>query len=104
MPRETLSLFHRIETALETIALGSTPLEIVQDTDGVTEANDSDGEECGVERLIHTVRTNRHHDPAAMFDRIFTDVAEFSQQTPPADDQTVVVLKRRLPELKEEPA
>jgi len=73
-------------------------------TDGVTEANDADDEEYGIERMIHTVRTNRHHDPAAMVDRIFTDVAEFSQQTPPADDQTVVVLKRRLPELEEEPA
>jgi sigma-B regulation protein RsbU (phosphoserine phosphatase) len=104
MPRESLSLFHRIESALETIALGSTPLEIVQDTDGVTEAKDSDDEEYGVERLIHAVRTNRHHGPAALVDRIFTDVAEFSPQTPPADDQTVVVLKRRLPELEEEPA
>ena len=97
-------MFHRIESALETIALGSTPLEIVQDTDGVTEANDSDDEEYGVERLIHTVRTNRHHDPAALVDRIFTDGAEFSQQTPPADHQTVVVLKRRLPDHEEEQA
>ncbi len=73
-------------------------------TDGVTEAVDADGEEYGVDRLIHTVRTNRHHDPVAVVDRIFTDVVEFSRQTPPADDQTVVVLKRRLPEPEEEPA
>jgi sigma-B regulation protein RsbU (phosphoserine phosphatase) len=32
MPHGTISLFHRIENALETIALGSTPLEIVHDT------------------------------------------------------------------------
>jgi len=73
-------------------------------TDGVTEANDDNEEEYGVERLIHIIRTIRHHDPAAIVDRIFTDVAEFSRQSPPADDQTVVVLKRQLPELREEPA
>jgi len=73
-------------------------------TDGVTEAADSDGEEYGVDRLIHTVRTNRLLDPVAIVDRIFTDVNEFSQLAPPADDQTVVVLKRRLPEMEEEPA
>ena len=43
-------------------------------------------------------------DALSLFHRIFTDAAEFLQQTPPADDQTVVVLKRRLPELEEEPA
>jgi len=73
-------------------------------TDGVTEANDDNEEEYGVDRLIHTVRTIRHHDPAAIVDRIFTDVAEFSRGAPPADDQTVVVLKRQLPQLEGEPA
>ncbi len=73
-------------------------------TDGVTEANDHNEEEYGVDRLIHTVRTNRHHDPAAIVDRIFTDVVEFSRGAPSADDQTVVVLKRQLPELEGEPA
>ncbi len=77
---------------------------IVLFTDGVTEATADDDEEYGHERLIHSVRTVRHLDPAAIVDRIFTDVAEFSRQNPPADDQTVVVLKRQLPELKEEPA
>lgn len=77
---------------------------LVMFTDGVTEATQGEDEEYGPERLIHAVRTVRHQDPAAIVDRIFTDVAEFSQQTPPADDQTVVVIKRRLGELEEAPA
>jgi sigma-B regulation protein RsbU (phosphoserine phosphatase) len=73
-------------------------------TDGVTEATADDEEEYGPERLIHAIRTVRHRDPAAIVDRIFTDVTEFSQQTPPHDDQTVVVIKRQLEELEEAPA
>ena len=77
---------------------------LVMFTDGLTEATRDDDEEYGPERLIHAVRTVRHRDPAAIVDRIFTDVAEFSNQTPPADDQTVVVIKRRLGELEKAPA
>lgn len=32
MPRRTISLFHRIEKAMETIALGETPLETIRET------------------------------------------------------------------------
>ena len=42
MPRSTLSLFHRIENALETIALGSTPLETIRDTAEFLAANFAD--------------------------------------------------------------
>ena len=73
-------------------------------TDGITEATDDNDEEYGVERLIHNLRTIRHQDPAAIVNRIFTDAAEFSRESPPADDQTVVVLKRQLPGMEEEPA
>ncbi|MCU0304196.1 MAG: PP2C family protein-serine/threonine phosphatase [Thermoanaerobaculales bacterium] len=73
-------------------------------TDGVTEARSGGGDEYGTERLVHIVRTVRHRDPAAIVDRIFTDIAEFSQRTPPEDDQTVVVAKRRLGPLGEAPA
>ena len=42
MPHKTRSLFHRIENALETIALGSTPLEIIQNTAEFLAANFAD--------------------------------------------------------------
>ncbi len=73
-------------------------------TDGVTEAANDEGEEYGADRLIHAARTSRHLDPAAMVDRIFTDVAEFTLRSPPADDQTVVIAKRQPPEPEEAPA
>jgi sigma-B regulation protein RsbU (phosphoserine phosphatase) len=73
-------------------------------SDGLTEAIRDDDEEYGAERLVHTVRTVRHRDPTAIVDRIFTDVADFSQKALPDDDQTVVVIKRRLDELEEAPA
>lgn len=73
-------------------------------TDGVSEASTDAGEEYGIDRLVHIVRTCRHLDPVAIVDRIFTDVAEFAPSSPPADDQTVVVIKRRPPELEEAPA
>lgn len=77
---------------------------IVLYTDGVTEATADDDEEYGHERLIHSVRTVRHLDPAAIVDRIFTDACEFAPKSPPEDDQTVVVIKRQIEELEEEPA
>jgi sigma-B regulation protein RsbU (phosphoserine phosphatase) len=77
---------------------------IVLFTDGVIEATADDDEEYGPERLIHAVRTVRHRDPAAIVDRIFTDVRAFAPQSPPIDDQTVVVVKRRIEALEEAPA
>jgi hypothetical protein len=71
MPRAGISLFRRIERALETIAPGSIPL-----------------------KTIHTA--------ADFLADNFAD--EFSAASPPADDQTLVVVKRRAPELEEIPA
>lgn len=74
-------------------------------TDGITEANgEPDGDEYGSDRLIHTLRTARHLDPIAIVDRVFSDVEEFTAVSPPADDQTVVVVKRRAPDVEEIPA
>jgi sigma-B regulation protein RsbU (phosphoserine phosphatase) len=74
-------------------------------SDGITEARpvDSD-EEYGLDRLLHVIRTSRNLDPVAVVDRIFTDVSEFSGVSPPADDQTVVVVSRRVTEPEEAPA
>jgi sigma-B regulation protein RsbU (phosphoserine phosphatase) len=73
-------------------------------TDGVIEATADGDEEYGPDRLIHAIRTVRQRDPAAIVDRIFTDVTEFSMKSPPEDDQTVVVVKRRIEQLAEAPA
>jgi len=74
-------------------------------TDGITEATDDEtDEEFGEERLAHVVRAARHLDPIAIVDRVFSEVESYSGASPPADDQTLVVVKRRAPELEEIPA
>jgi sigma-B regulation protein RsbU (phosphoserine phosphatase) len=74
-------------------------------TDGITEATgEPDGEEYGRDRLIHALRSARHLDPIAIVDRVFSDVEGFAAVSPPADDQTLVVVKRRAPEIEEIPA
>ncbi|MGD9252643.1 MAG: PP2C family protein-serine/threonine phosphatase [Holophagae bacterium] len=73
-------------------------------TDGITEAVNENGEEYGRDRLVHTIRTSRHLDPIAIVNRVFTDVEEYEAASPPADDQTMLVVKRSAPEPEEIPA
>jgi len=74
-------------------------------TDWINEAtSEPDGEEYGSDRLIHALRTARHLDPLAIVDRVYLDVEGFSAVSPPADDQTLVVVKRRAPDIEEIPA
>ncbi len=74
-------------------------------TDGITEAGGgAEGEEYGQDRLVHALRTARHLDPLAVVDRVFSDVEEYAAVSPAADDQTLLVIKRRSPELEEIPA
>jgi len=73
-------------------------------TDGITEAVNEAEEEYGQERLIHSVRTVRHQDPIAVVDRVFLDIDEFSAASTPADDQTLLVVKRSAAVPEEIPA
>jgi sigma-B regulation protein RsbU (phosphoserine phosphatase) len=75
-------------------------------TDGITEASadDAAGDEYGVERLVHALRIARHLDPIAIIDRVFADVESFAPASPPADDQTLLVVKRSPDEAEEIPA
>jgi sigma-B regulation protein RsbU (phosphoserine phosphatase) len=75
-------------------------------TDGITEAVNagSTDEEYGVERLVHALRIARHLDPIAIVDRVYSDVEAFAPTSPPADDQTLMIIKRREAEPEEIPA
>jgi len=73
-------------------------------TDGITEAINEGDEEYGEDRLLRAVRTVRHLDPIAVVDRVFSDVDTFAAASPPIDDQTLVVVKRRASEPEEIPA
>jgi sigma-B regulation protein RsbU (phosphoserine phosphatase) len=74
-------------------------------TDGITEATgEGDSEEYGRDRLVHVLRTSRHLDPLAIVDRVYSDVEEYAAVSPPVDDQTLMIVKRRAPEIEEIPA
>jgi len=74
-------------------------------SDGIIEATaPGSDEEYGQDRLLHVAVAARHLDPVAIVDRVFTDVNEFSRVSPPADDQTLVVVRRRPEEPEESPA
>ena len=74
-------------------------------TDGITEAHEEAGSgDYGLDRLVRAIRSARHLDPLAIVDRICADVDAFSVASPPADDQTLVVIKRRPPKPEGIPA
>jgi sigma-B regulation protein RsbU (phosphoserine phosphatase) len=96
-------------TPSATYEIGVTQMEpgdlLVLYTDGVIEAKAAgSNEEYGEDRLLHVVNTARRRDPVAIIERLFADLGEFSRTPHPADDQTVVVVKRRSEEPEEAPA
>lgn len=79
-------------TAKET-RLGSGDWLVVY-TDGITEAEDPDGEEYGAERLVERCREHRGDDPTAFAAALASDLEGFVRQVPFADDRTLVLVKR----------
>jgi len=63
-------------------------------TDGIVESADPDDEEYGYTRLLNIAQENRHLGARALFDLIMEDVASFRASGEPADDQTLVVIKK----------
>jgi sigma-B regulation protein RsbU (phosphoserine phosphatase) len=63
-------------------------------TDGIVESADPDDEEYGYARLLNIAQENRHLGARALFDLIMEDVASFRASGEPADDQTLVVIKK----------
>jgi sigma-B regulation protein RsbU (phosphoserine phosphatase) len=66
---------------------------IVFYTDGVTEAVDDGFHQFGVERLVETVKVNRHLPAADLVEKITGEVLAFSSGAPQFDDITLMVLK-----------
>jgi len=63
-------------------------------TDGILEANNSEGEEYGRQRLISLAQDNRLLGARDLYRIIMEDVGNFSQHRGLADDQTLVVIKK----------
>jgi len=62
-------------------------------TDGVSEANDADGQEFGATRLLRTVEMVQQESAPRIADAIFEAVEAFRGETPPNDDMTAVAVK-----------
>ncbi len=75
------------------------PLEIgdilVAYTDGITEAFSPSGEEFGEERLRNLIVENATLSASDISARIMQAIADWCRDTPPHDDQTLVVMKVR---------
>ena len=63
-------------------------------SDGITEAENPDEEQFGMDRLIDLLRQERDRPLQEVMDSIPQAVGEFSQGLPQGDDQTVVLLRR----------
>jgi serine phosphatase RsbU (regulator of sigma subunit) len=66
-------------------------------TDGVTEGADATGAMWGEERLVETVRRLRERPAAEIVRRIVAEVRAFEGETGPADDITMLVVRRTEP-------
>jgi sigma-B regulation protein RsbU (phosphoserine phosphatase) len=64
-------------------------------SDGVSEANDLDQNEFGMDRLVASIRATRGEPAAAIIDRIIADIDAFAGAAPQFDDITLMVVKRR---------
>ncbi len=73
-------------------------------SDGITEATHHEsGEELGQERLVRLLVELRGRPAGEILEAVFERVEAFTRRTPPADDQTMVLIKRSTPTRKEVP-
>ncbi len=63
-------------------------------TDGITESRNPSNEEYGVERLMAIVQKNRKQSAFDLTQTILKNLNEFTAKADPADDRTLVVIKR----------
>lgn len=64
-------------------------------SDGITEAQDPAGDQYSEERLIRCLRDHFDQGADAMADGVLRDVARFRQTCAPADDMTLLIVRRR---------
>jgi sigma-B regulation protein RsbU (phosphoserine phosphatase) len=64
-------------------------------SDGITEAEDPAGGDYQEERLIRSLRAHFEQSADAIADGVLRDVARFRQTSPPSDDMTLLIVRRR---------
>jgi sigma-B regulation protein RsbU (phosphoserine phosphatase) len=62
-------------------------------TDGIWEAEDTDGRPYGKERLHELIRTHKDHSSQQIVDMIIKSVEDFCAPVAPTDDVTLIVIK-----------
>ncbi len=88
-----LGLFPAREYEIQTIEMPPGSV-LVAYSDGVTEANDPQEAEYGMDRFETTIRSVRSQSAHQINKAVFDDVELFADGTPPFDDLTLLVLKR----------
>jgi sigma-B regulation protein RsbU (phosphoserine phosphatase) len=89
-----LGLLPNTEYAAEGVAMEPGDI-VVLFSDGITEAfRKGSDEEYGEDRLARVVRQNQDKSAQAIIDAIYSDLTEWTSGAPPADDMTLVVVKR----------
>ena len=63
-------------------------------SDGVSEANDPEGEEFGLDRLMAVLRKYPHTSAAGLRDKLESTLSAFTRTAPANDDITLVIAKR----------
>jgi phosphoserine phosphatase RsbU/P len=62
-------------------------------SDGVYDANNAQGTEYGLERLLQVVSDTRQLPAREIVDAIFSSVSDYRGDTPPNDDMTAVAVR-----------
>lgn len=88
-----LGVFPRLDLVESTIELAPGDLVLFY-TDGVTDAQGPDGDRFGDDRLLEVVESARGGTAQAMIDAIRDAVAAFADGVEPADDVTIVAMRR----------
>lgn len=84
--------FPSLQYEARTVALGPGDL-LVAYTDGITEPENSYGEDFGTERLADVVIRNRHAEPAEIVAKILEAVRQWDTATEQPDDMTVMIVR-----------
>ncbi len=85
-----------------TLPLGDDDLLVLY-TDGIWEAENRSGEEFGRDRLARVVREARRRPARQVVEALREEWKRFREGADPADDTTVIALRRALPEDRESP-
>jgi serine phosphatase RsbU (regulator of sigma subunit) len=88
-----LGLFEKWESSICDVQIAPGDVLVIY-TDGISEANNSSGEEFGESRLLDTIRANRALPVPLILDAVLTAALEFSQSEQ-GDDLTLVVARGR---------